>query len=133
MALHLNLEENSESVALLKSELYVDFNKAIDGVDDGNSQYQTVGRTNYQNRSHITTRMSDLNPQWNEDLTEEQRMERFEKASTMVGSECSSQAKNLLTGIQSSSQLTIFLLSPETGSSRESIIISNIGFQAEKK
>lgn len=68
--------------------IYKNFMEAIDAIDNGINQYDTDAPPRYVNNTHLSSRVGNLNPAWNEgDPTDEELMSRFEAAMTMTGAE----------------------------------------------
>ena len=87
IATHLSLPVESDVVALLYGKLYDDFIEAIDGIDNGISQYPTDVKPKYKSRTDLSARVGYMNPSWNEPSNNEELDKRFERASAMAGSE----------------------------------------------
>jgi len=88
LAEHLKLPVEDQRVSLLHMKLYDDFVQAIDAIDNGISQYpSSAGQPLYKNKTDLSSRVGHKNPRWNETSTEADQNERFEKASTMAGTE----------------------------------------------
>uniref|UniRef100_A0A914Q4Q9 Uncharacterized protein n=1 Tax=Panagrolaimus davidi TaxID=227884 RepID=A0A914Q4Q9_9BILA len=62
--LHLELNNHYEIINKLYAKLYEDFVHAVDAIDNGISQYD--GTPRYKLSSTLNSRVSDLNPAWNE-------------------------------------------------------------------
>lgn len=82
---HLSLPSDSPVIPLLHLKLYDDFVEAIDGIDNGIPQYTSTPA--YKSKTDLSSRVSYLNPSWNESSNEQDGMIRFEKASTLAGTE----------------------------------------------
>jgi len=68
--------------------VYKNFMEAIDAIDNGINQYDTDELPKYVNNTHLSSRVGNLNPVWNEgDLSDEELMARFEAAMAMTGTE----------------------------------------------
>lgn len=78
---------DKEVVTDLWIKLYNDFVQAIDGIDNGISAFD--GEPRYTSRTDLSARIGALNPSWNEPelKNDASRMERFEQASEMAGTE----------------------------------------------
>lgn len=83
----LKLEVASETVKTLWLTVYDDYIEAIDGLDNGVLQFSNPGKKNYTSDTSIGRRVKILNPHWNEEADDSLRMERFEKASKLIGGE----------------------------------------------
>lgn len=89
VATHLKLDasRDAEVVNLLWLKLYEDFVEAIDGIDNGISQYPADLKPKYKSRTDLSARVGYLNPSWNEQSNNAELDARFEQASTMAGGE----------------------------------------------
>lgn len=68
--------------------VYKNFMEAIDAIDNGINQYDTDELPKYVNNTHLSSRVGNLNPVWNEgDLSDEAILARFEAAMAMTGAE----------------------------------------------
>jgi uncharacterized UPF0160 family protein len=70
-------------------KMYKSFIEAVDGVDNGVSQYDILegAEPNYENNTNLSSRVGKLNPNWNEPFTAERQMEQFLKAVALAGKE----------------------------------------------
>jgi urease accessory protein len=50
----------------LHQKLYLDFIEAIDGIDNGVTQYVSSEPARYRSRTDLSSRVGGLNPRWNE-------------------------------------------------------------------
>lgn len=66
LATHLGLPEDDATVAKLFLKLYEDFVEAIDGIDNGVTQYVSSEPARYKSRTDLSARVGSLNPRWNE-------------------------------------------------------------------
>ncbi|KAI0043199.1 metal-dependent protein hydrolase [Auriscalpium vulgare] len=82
---HLALEEPKVETLWLK--LYKEFIEAIDGIDNGVSQYPNDVEPKYRNRTDLSSRVGWLNPAWNESVESSGVDALFEKASSLTGEE----------------------------------------------
>ncbi|PWY98396.1 Ni-binding urease accessory protein [Testicularia cyperi] len=92
LATHLGLTTAAQSndqaiIDLLYLKLYDDFVEAIDGIDNGISQYPSDLKPKYKSRTDLSARVGYLNPSWNEQSDNAQLDARFETASAMAGKE----------------------------------------------
>lgn len=89
IATHLQLDAaaQKEVVDLLWLKLYDDFVEAIDGIDNGISQYPSDLKPKYKSRTDLSARVGYLNPSWNDKSDNAELDARFEKASAMAGNE----------------------------------------------
>ncbi|KDN52628.1 metal-dependent protein hydrolase [Tilletiaria anomala UBC 951] len=77
-----------EEVETLYIKMYDDFVEGIDGIDNGVERYPAAaGKPAYKDRTDLSSRVSYLNPRWNEEVDDEERMRRFERASSLAGQE----------------------------------------------
>lgn len=84
---HLHLSQNDPKVDTLWLKLYKEFIEAIDGIDNGISQYPNDIQPKYRNRTDLSTRVGWLNPAWNEPVDSQTVDARFLKASQLAGEE----------------------------------------------
>lgn len=88
IATHLNLGSDKQDVVdLLWMKLYDDFVEAIDGIDNGVSQYPSDLKPKYKSRTDLSARVGYMNPSWNEKSDNAELDAGFEKASAMAGGE----------------------------------------------
>ncbi|GAA96063.1 uncharacterized protein L969DRAFT_87222 [Mixia osmundae IAM 14324] len=91
IAQRLGLQEADKTVSTLYPKVYEDFVEGLDGIDNGINQYEAVlggdVRSNYRNFTGLSSRISRLNPSWNETSNNDILDERFETASALAGSE----------------------------------------------
>ncbi|SOV09817.1 related to Gamm1 protein / Ni-binding urease accessory protein (UreG) [Ustilago sp. UG-2017a] len=83
---HLQIQD-APTVDLLWKKLYDDFIEAIDGIDNGISQYPSDLKPKYKSRTDLSARVAYMNPSWNESWSDAESDARFEKASVMAGAE----------------------------------------------
>lgn len=86
LGVHLSLPVEDARVVLLHRKLYDDFIEAIDGIDNGIEQYGSATPA-YQSRTDLSSRVSYLNPAWNQSASPTDYDARFEKASSLAGTE----------------------------------------------
>lgn len=86
---HLQLDATAQKdvVELLWLKMYDDFVEAIDGIDNGISQYPSDLKPKYKSRTDLSARVGYLNPSWNEKYDNAELDSRFEVASAMAGKE----------------------------------------------
>jgi uncharacterized UPF0160 family protein len=65
--------------------VYDGFVLALDAIDNGVSQYPATMEPRYRSSTDLGARVSRLNPRWNEKLTGEELMARFERAIAITG------------------------------------------------
>ncbi|SPO31869.1 related to Gamm1 protein / Ni-binding urease accessory protein (UreG) [Ustilago trichophora] len=85
--LKLSSPDQQDIIDLLWIKLYDDFIEAIDGIDNGISQYPSDLKPMYKSRTDLSARVGYLNPSWNEPSSAEELDGRFESASAMAGNE----------------------------------------------
>ncbi|KAH8114584.1 GAMM1 protein [Phellopilus nigrolimitatus] len=83
----LLLPSDNPIVELLWLKLYKEFVEAIDGIDNGVSQYPKDTLARYRSRTDLSSRIAWLNPAWNESADSERVDALFSKASKMTGEE----------------------------------------------
>jgi len=83
----LNISPQDPTVDKLYLKLYKEFIEAIDGVDNGINQYPKDITPKYKNSTHLSSRVSHLNPAWNESVDAAGVDARFKKASELAGTE----------------------------------------------
>ncbi|EJC97963.1 GAMM1 protein [Fomitiporia mediterranea MF3/22] len=87
IASRLNVTPDSPVVDLLWLKMYKEFIEAIDGIDNGVTQYPKDSQAAYRNRTDLSSRVAWLNPAWNESADTTQMDALFAKASNMTGEE----------------------------------------------
>ncbi|KAF8872140.1 metal-dependent protein hydrolase [Gymnopilus junonius] len=81
----LPLEDIKVNILWLK--LYKEFIEAIDGIDNGISQYANDMKPKYRNRTDLSSRVGALNPWWNQSTDSQTVDALFEKALALTGQE----------------------------------------------
>lgn len=81
----MGLEVSHAAVELIYQRVYDRFVEALDGIDNGISQYPTDIAPNYRASTDLSSRVGALNPRWNE--PEDDLDQRFQKAVALTGSE----------------------------------------------
>lgn len=66
-------------------KLYESFIEEIDGIDNGVPQFD--GEPKYKINSHLSNRLKRFNPDWNDDLSQDEILVRFNEAKEYVGRE----------------------------------------------
>ena len=66
---------------MLWLKLYDDFVEAIDGIDNGISQYPSDLKPKYKSRTDLSARVGYLNPSWNDKSDNAELDARFENVS----------------------------------------------------
>jgi len=74
-------------VTTLWLKLYREFIEAIDGIDNGVSQYPADLQPKYKNHTDLSTRVRWLNPAWNQSTDSATVDAQFSKASQLTGEE----------------------------------------------
>ncbi|POW14952.1 hypothetical protein PSTT_02527, partial [Puccinia striiformis] len=97
VASHLGLPADDATVPILVAKLYDGFIEAIDAIDNGIERYEVVDeegkptkqavKLRYQSGTDLSSRISHLNPAWNETSNNTVLDTQFEKASNLAGSE----------------------------------------------
>ncbi|PLW56522.1 hypothetical protein PCANC_01475 [Puccinia coronata f. sp. avenae] len=97
IASHLGLPIQDPTVPILVAKLYDSFIEAIDAIDNGIERYEVVDqdgkptkqpvKLKYQSHTDLSSRISHLNPTWNEPINDTILDAQFEKASSLAGSE----------------------------------------------
>ena len=79
------LESSDHQVALIADQIYENLIEEVDAVDNGISVSDELPK--YKITTTISKRVGNLNPFWNVNASDDQQMERFEKAMELVGEE----------------------------------------------
>jgi len=87
IANQLRLTSTDPKVELLWLKVYGDFIEAIDGTDNGVSQYPQDIAPAYRNRTDLSSRVGHLNPRWNQSVASDAVDALFQQASQLTGSE----------------------------------------------
>ncbi|KAI9455862.1 GAMM1 protein [Russula earlei] len=83
----LQLTPDDTRVEKLWLKLYREFIEALDGIDNGISQYADDIQPKYRNRTDLSSRVGWLNPAWNEPFDSRVVDAQFLKASQLAGEE----------------------------------------------
>jgi len=83
----LGLDSSDPQLDTVYLAVYKQFMEAVDGVDNGVSQWDAAGPPRYISNTSLSSRVSFLNPQWNEDESPERQREGFDKAMALTGEE----------------------------------------------
>jgi len=68
--------------------IYKNFMEAVDGIDNGISQWPTEGhQQRYKSSTNLSSRVGNLNPRWNQDSSNAATDAAFQKAMALTGSE----------------------------------------------
>ncbi|KAJ3485568.1 hypothetical protein NLI96_g4883 [Meripilus lineatus] len=87
VANRLDVPTEDPKVDTLWLKMYKEFIEAIDGNDNGVSQYPTDIRPLYRSRTDISARVGHLNPAWNQPFDSQTVDAQFLKGSALVGEE----------------------------------------------
>ncbi|KAI0932232.1 hypothetical protein AcV5_004489 [Taiwanofungus camphoratus] len=87
IANRLQLQPDEPKVETLWLKLYKEFIEAIDGIDNGISQYPMDIQPCYRIRTDVSSRVGYLNPAWNEPFDSQTVDRKFLQASSLVGEE----------------------------------------------
>ncbi|KXN89997.1 UPF0160 protein C27H6.8 [Leucoagaricus sp. SymC.cos] len=87
IANRLQVTVDAPQVALLWLKLYKEFIEAIDGIDNGVSQYPKDIQPLYRSRTDLSSRVAHLNPAWNQSVDAQAVDARFLEASKLTGTE----------------------------------------------
>lgn len=77
--------EDEEQVDAIFDELYSSFIEAMDAIDNGVPQYSSSEAPRYRDSTSLGHRVSRLNPEWNQKLSEDELFTRFEIAIDLCG------------------------------------------------
>ncbi|KAI0001998.1 metal-dependent protein hydrolase [Russula vinacea] len=83
----LQLTPDDPKVESLWLKLYKEFIEALDGVDNGITQYPNDIQPKYRSRTDLSSRVGWLNPAWNEPFDSQTVDAQFLKASQLAGEE----------------------------------------------
>ncbi|AYV86709.1 MAG: hypothetical protein Sylvanvirus7_7 [Sylvanvirus sp.] len=78
---------SQKTLDILYFHIYKGFVACIDGIDNGIKQYKEGGSPDYVIKTDLSARVGYLNPEWHEQVNEEQMMMRFQKAVQLTGQE----------------------------------------------
>jgi uncharacterized UPF0160 family protein len=78
---------DDQNVTTLWLKIYKEFIEAIDGIDNGISQYPTDLAPRYHSRTDLSSRVGRLNPAWNQPFDSVALDNQFAKASALTGEE----------------------------------------------
>jgi len=76
-----------EDLETLYQKVYFGFVHAIDAIDNGHPQYPDNVQAAYAIRTDISSRVSKMNPAWNQVADDETRLSLFHQAMDLVGKE----------------------------------------------
>lgn len=108
LAAHLNCSADDERIPVLYKKMYDDFVEAIDGHDNGIPLYPGVSEPPaYRSRTDLSSRVSYMNPRWNETWDDADLLARFRRASSMAGSEFFDRVNDAVDGWFPARQLVV--------------------------
>ncbi|KAF7347808.1 hypothetical protein MVEN_01538300 [Mycena venus] len=81
------LPADDPKVMTLWLKMYKQFIEAIDGIDNGISQYPSDIKPKYKSSTDLSSRVASLNPAWNQPSSPEIYDAQFAKASQLTGEE----------------------------------------------
>ncbi|KAJ7615280.1 metal-dependent protein hydrolase [Mycena polygramma] len=81
------LPADDPKVTTLWLRMYKQFIEAIDGIDNGISQYPADLKPKYKSSTNLSSRVASLNPVWNQPSSPEILDAQFAKASQLTGDE----------------------------------------------
>ncbi|KAG6335287.1 hypothetical protein ID866_3816, partial [Astraeus odoratus] len=87
IASELKLDTEDPKINVLWLKLYKEFIEAIDAHDNGISQYSSLEKPRYTNRTDLSSRVSWLNPPWNVHADAQTIDSLFARASQLTGEE----------------------------------------------
>ncbi|GAB4813079.1 hypothetical protein N2152v2_000125 [Parachlorella kessleri] len=87
VAAALGLPVDHSDVQTVYLAVYKNFMEAMDAIDNGVNQWDSESGPKYVNNTHLSARVGRLNPDWNEDQSDDTLMLRFEQAVQLTGSE----------------------------------------------
>ncbi|KAL4427135.1 hypothetical protein ABPG77_001139 [Micractinium sp. CCAP 211/92] len=83
----MGLPSDSPEVEAVYLAVYKNFMESIDAIDNGVNQWDSDAPPKYVNNTHLSARVGRLNPDWNQDSSEEATMRQFRAAMELTGSE----------------------------------------------
>jgi len=86
----MSLDTSSPEVNVVYLTLYRNFMEAIDAIDNGVNQWDGDAPPKYLNNTHLSARVGNLNPSWNEDSSDATLAAGFQAAVALTGSEFTS-------------------------------------------
>ena len=88
LAAHMQCADSDERIPTLYRKMYDDFVEAIDGHDNGIPLYPGISDPPaYRSRTDLSSRISFMNPPWNETWDDADLLARFRRASKLAGTE----------------------------------------------
>lgn len=91
----LNWDNNHKDLEYLYGRVYDDLIEGFDGVDNGVPRYPQDIKAAYRDSTSISSRVSRLNPRWNEETNDEILMRQFLKAVEITGQELVATVENI--------------------------------------
>nr|BAD42335.1 GAMM1 protein-like protein [Nannochloris bacillaris] len=85
----MSLDPTAPEVDVVYLTLYKNFMEAIDAIDNGVNQWDGDAPPKYLNNTHLSARVGNLNPSWNEDSSDATLAAGFQAAVALTGSEFS--------------------------------------------
>ena len=67
----VGVEESHPDVSVVYNTVYRNFMEAVDAIDNGVNQWESDAPPRYQNHTHLSARVGNLNPKWNEESSGE--------------------------------------------------------------
>ncbi|PRW61099.1 UPF0160 -like [Chlorella sorokiniana] len=83
----MQLPADHPDVQTVWLQVYRSFLEAVDAIDNGVNQWDSEAPPKYVNNTNLSARVGRLNPDWNEDASDEATMQRFKQAMQLTGSE----------------------------------------------
>lgn len=81
------LDPGSGDLEAVYLAVYRSFMEAIDAIDNGINQWDSAAPPRYTNSTHLSARVGQLNPAWNEEGGDEVLLSRFAAAAELAGAE----------------------------------------------
>eukprot|EP00808_Paulinella_micropora_P015598 g51554.t1 len=81
------LATGSSELQVLYRHIYLSFIEALDAIDNGINQFPGEGDALYISKTDLSARVGFLNPVWNEEADDDERLKRFQQAMSLVGQE----------------------------------------------
>lgn len=83
----MGLPAGHADVEVVYLAVYKNFMEGIDAIDNGVNQWDSDAPPKYVNNTHLSARVGRLNPDWNQDASEEATMQQFRAAMALTGQE----------------------------------------------
>lgn len=97
VATAMNSDAKPEDIDAVYIALYKNFMEAIDAIDNGINPWDSPDPPKYVNNTHLSARVGNLNPSWNEDSSDAALTAGFNAAIELTGAEFSDALKYLAT------------------------------------